>query len=85
MFTAWKELSISVVLLSTCLGCISVHAGEQQPLAKGTAPASGKLLITGSNTMAPMMVAVGKRFSATHPGVQIEVRTVGSAKASTMP
>jgi phosphate transport system substrate-binding protein len=79
MFTAWKELSISVFLLSTCLGYTSVHAVEQ-PLAKGTVPASGKLLITGSSTMAPMIVAVGKRFSATHPGVQIEVRTVGSGE-----
>jgi phosphate transport system substrate-binding protein len=80
VFIAWKELSISVLLLSTCLGCTSVHAVEQQPFAKGTVPASGKLLITGSSTMAPMIVAVGKRFSATHPGVQIEVRTVGSAE-----
>jgi phosphate transport system substrate-binding protein len=29
--------------------------------------------------MTPMVVAIGKRFSTMHPGVQIEVRTVGSA------
>ena len=79
MFIAWRELSISAFLLSTCLCCISVHAAERLP-AKGPAPASAKLLITGSSTMAPMIVAVGKRFSATRPGVQIEVRTVGSAE-----
>jgi len=80
MFTAWKELSISAFLLSTCLCCISIHAAERLP-AKGTVvPASGKLLITGSSTMAPMIEAVGKRFSATRPGVQIEVQTVGSGR-----
>jgi phosphate transport system substrate-binding protein len=78
MFTAWKELSISAFLLSTCLDCTSVHAVERL-LAKGTVPASGKLLITGASTMTPMVVAIGKRFSTMHPGVQIEVRTVGSA------
>jgi phosphate transport system substrate-binding protein len=78
MFTAWKELSISVFLLSTCLDCTSVHAVERLP-AKGTVTASGRLLITGASTMTPMVVAIGKRFSTMHPGVQIEVQTVGSA------
>jgi len=79
MFIAWKELSIFAFLLSTCLDCSSAHAAERLP-SKGTVPTSGKLLITGSNTMAPMMVAVGKRFSATRPGVQIEVQTGGSGR-----
>jgi phosphate transport system substrate-binding protein len=78
MFTAWKELSISAFLLSTCLDCTSVHAVERLP-AKGTVPASGRLLITGASTMTPMVVAIGKRFSTMHPGVQIEVRTTGTA------
>jgi phosphate transport system substrate-binding protein len=79
MFTAWKELSISALLLSTCLGGISVHAAER-PSANGTLPAPGKLIISGSSTMAPMIAAVGKRFSALHPGVQIDVQTVGSGR-----
>jgi phosphate transport system substrate-binding protein len=79
MFTAWKELSISAFLLSTCLDCTGVHAVERLP-AKGPVATSGKLLITGSSTMAPMIEAVGKRFSATRPGVQIEVQTVGSGR-----
>lgn len=32
------------------------------------APLSGKLLITGSSTMAPMVEELGKRFRARHPG-----------------
>jgi phosphate transport system substrate-binding protein len=79
MFTRWKKLSISAFLLSTHLGCIGVHAVERPP-AKGALPASGKLLIAGSSTMAPLIVAIGKRFSTTHPGVQIEVLAVGTGR-----
>ncbi|MDO8786625.1 MAG: phosphate ABC transporter substrate-binding protein [Sulfuritalea sp.] len=79
MFIADNELSISALLLAACLACSSVYAAEKPP-AKGTAPASGKLLISGSSTMAPMMVAVGKRFSTLHPGVQIEVKVTGSGR-----
>jgi phosphate transport system substrate-binding protein len=78
MFTTWKELSIAGFLLSTCLVCTGVNAVERVP-AKGPAPASGKLLITGASTMTPMVVAIGKRYSTMHPGVQIEVQTVGTA------
>jgi phosphate transport system substrate-binding protein len=79
MLTARKKLSISAFLLSVCLGCISVHATERPP-AKRTVPLSGKLLISGSSTMAPMITAVGKRFSTIHPGVQVEVLTSGSGR-----
>jgi phosphate transport system substrate-binding protein len=80
MLTPWKKLSIFAFVLSTCLGCISLQAVEKLP-AKATVPASGKLLITGSNTMAPMIGAASKRFSTLHPGVQIEVQTGGSGQA----
>jgi phosphate transport system substrate-binding protein len=78
MFAPWKELSISALLLSACLDCAGVRAAEGVT-AKSTVAASSKLLISGASTMTPMLVAIGKRFSATHPGVQIEVRTVDSA------
>lgn len=79
MVTAWKRLSISALLLSTCLGCINAHASEA-PSTKGPVAASGRLLITGASTMTPMIEAVGKRFSALHPGVQIDVQTVGTSQ-----
>ena len=79
MFTASRKPSISIFLLAASLGCINVHADEQRT-AKSTVPVAGKLLITGSSTMAPMIEAVAKRFSATHPGVRIEVQSVGSAR-----
>lgn len=50
-------------------------------LAGGSAAAqTGRLLLTGSTTMAPLMVEVAKRFQRLHPGVQIEVRMGGSGR-----
>ncbi len=79
MFAAWKKYSISAYLFTTCLSYTSVQAAERLP-AKGPIPLSGKILITGSSTMAPMIAVAGKRFSTRHPGVQIEVRTAGTAQ-----
>jgi len=74
LFTAWKNFSIFAFLLTMCLTHTAVHAAERLP-QKGIVPLSGKLRISGSSTMAPMMTAAGRRFSTRHPGVQIEVRT----------
>jgi len=72
-------------LIAALLACASMVLGsdgaEGQGLAlKPTAPASGRLVISGSNSMAPMVLGFGRRFSALHPGVQIEVRAVGSGQ-----
>ena len=57
--------------------CIMLAAAPLPAFAQETAgaPLSGKLLITGSSTMAPMVEELGKRFRARHPGVVITVRS----------
>ncbi len=40
----------------------------------------GKLVITGSSTMAPLLLEIGKRFEATHPDTRIDVQTGGSSR-----
>jgi phosphate transport system substrate-binding protein len=40
----------------------------------------GKLVITGSSTMAPLVLEIGKRFEATHPDTRIDVQTGGSSR-----
>ena len=40
----------------------------------------GKLVITGSSTMAPLLLEIGKRFEATHPQTRIDVQTGGSSR-----
>jgi phosphate transport system substrate-binding protein len=76
MCIKWIALSIVALTLASGAGL----AAAEKPSAKEIVPATGKLLISGSSTMAPMMLAVGKRFSVLHPGVEIEVLTVGSGR-----
>ena len=48
-----------------------------QTLAMAT---QGKLVITGSSTMAPLVAEIGKRFEAQHPGTRVDVQTGGSSR-----
>ena len=47
---------------------------------KAPAPLAGKLLITGSSTMAPMVEELSKRFRTRHPGVAVTVEAGGSGR-----
>ncbi|WP_198019587.1 phosphate ABC transporter substrate-binding protein [Pseudogulbenkiania sp. MAI-1] len=72
----FRTLSIAVFL------CIGAAGAETGPTPMSTAPAalSGRLLLTGSSTMAPLMMDIGKRFQSLHHGVQVEVQTGGSGR-----
>ena len=41
---------------------------------------SGKLILTGSSTVAPLAAEIAKRFEATHPGVRVDVQSGGSSR-----
>ncbi|MEM9644897.1 MAG: phosphate ABC transporter substrate-binding protein [Planctomycetota bacterium] len=41
---------------------------------------SGKMTVTGSSTVAPLVAELAVRFEAIHPGVRIDVQTGGSGK-----
>ena len=41
---------------------------------------SGKLILTGSSTIAPLAHEIGKRFEEAHPSVRIDVQTGGSSR-----
>lgn len=41
---------------------------------------SHKLVLTGSSTIAPLAVELGRRFEALHPGVRVDVQTGGSSR-----
>jgi phosphate transport system substrate-binding protein len=43
----------------------------------------GKLILTGSSTMAPMIAALGHEFEKTRPGLRVEVQTGGTARGIT--
>ena len=62
--------------------CVLLAAAPLPALCQGTAsaPLAGKLLITGSSTMAPLVEELGRRFRARHPGVAITVEAGGSGR-----
>lgn len=67
------SLTVAAFLAMPLLG-----VGAEEGTIAGTRPSSnlaGKLLLTGSTTMAPLMTEIGKRFRALHRGVEIEVLT----------
>ncbi|NKC12837.1 MAG: phosphate ABC transporter substrate-binding protein [Gammaproteobacteria bacterium] len=41
---------------------------------------SGKLVLTGSSTIAPLVAEIARRFEAANPGVRIDVQTGGSSR-----
>ncbi|MBV8878634.1 MAG: phosphate ABC transporter substrate-binding protein [Planctomycetaceae bacterium] len=43
-------------------------------------PAPKKLVLTGSSTIAPLAVELGKRFETRHPGVRVDVQSGGSSR-----
>ena len=60
--------------------CMMLAAAPLPAFAEGTAPTplTGKLLITGSPTMAPLVEEPGIRFRTRHPGVVISVEAGGA-------
>lgn len=55
---------------------------SQQQLQDGDA-LTGKLTITGSSTVAPLVAEIAKRFEQLHPNVRIDVQAGGSGKGIT--
>ncbi|MCB1034829.1 MAG: phosphate ABC transporter substrate-binding protein [Acidobacteria bacterium] len=74
-FAGAGRTAVAVLLLSTSLvaGCRRSAAPEEGGL-------SGKLVLTGSSTIAPLAAEIGRRFEELHPGVRIDVQTGGSSR-----
>ena len=41
---------------------------------------AGRLVVTGSSTLAPLVLEIGQRFEREHPGVRVDVQTGGSGR-----
>lgn len=62
------------------LSAATVFADDSRNVQSAPASLAGRLLLSGSSTMTPLMVAIGKRFQSLHPGVQVEVVAGGSGR-----
>lgn len=65
---------LRLLLITVILGLGSLFAPNSG------AAEEGKLVITGSSTMAPLVADMGNRFEARHPGYRIDVQTGGSSR-----
>ena len=66
-------MRVSSVLIALCwsLPLISVSA---------TAADANKLTLTGSSTVAPLALDLGKRFEKLNPGIRVDVQAGGSSR-----
>lgn len=74
-------------MLKTCavLAAASMAGLLGHPALAGAPPSpadslTGKLVITGASTLAPLIAEIGKRFEILHPAVRIDVQTGGSSR-----
>lgn len=67
------------VILFLCLSALADRTqAAEQPAHSTIYP--GKLFITGSSTMCPLIAEIGKRFQSLHPEVRVEVQCGGSGR-----
>lgn len=66
--------SLMLIALSFMSGCTK-NASDLDP-----SQLTGRLTITGSSTVAPLVAELAKRFEQGHPNVRIDVQTGGSSK-----
>ncbi len=67
--TSWMTLVLFVILAA--FESATLYAGDGLV---------GKLVVTGSSTIAPLVSEIGKHFESVHPGVRVDVQTGGSSR-----
>ncbi|MBA2117067.1 phosphate ABC transporter substrate-binding protein [Bremerella alba] len=68
----------TTVLVISLAGCSGSPSSEVSVEADGNL--SGKLTLTGSSTVAPLVTEIARRFEERHPKARIDVQTGGSGK-----
>ena len=72
-----KEYAAPVALSTAALMCVPASAGAQRISPEQP---TGKLVITGASTLAPLIAEIGKRFENLYPTVRIDVQSGGSSR-----
>ncbi|HJO35136.1 MAG TPA: phosphate ABC transporter substrate-binding protein [Gammaproteobacteria bacterium] len=71
---------MAVALGLAAMLALAACGKSPQPAAADAVGLHGKLVITGSSTVAPLAAEIGKRFEQLHPGVRVDVQTGGSSR-----
>ncbi|MDZ8237517.1 MAG: phosphate ABC transporter substrate-binding protein [Nostoc sp. ChiQUE01a] len=74
-----KTLAFITVGFTTCLGLASCTQSSKT-VTQPTNQLQGKLVLTGSSTIAPLAAEIGKQFESQHPDVRVDVQTGGSSR-----
>ena len=76
-----KNLGISALLSIGVATCILLQSCSKPPSAANEPNTlQGKLVLTGSSTIAPLAAEIAKRYEAEHSGVRIDVQSGGSSR-----
>src|ERR671932_2156466 len=80
-----KNLQILAPLSLGLAACIWLQSCSKPPATstQSTDKLQGKLVLTGSSTVAPLAAEIGKRFEAEHPSVRVDVQSGGSSRGIT--
>ncbi|MFG0332084.1 MAG: phosphate ABC transporter substrate-binding protein, partial [Maioricimonas sp. JB049] len=74
-------LSVTLLVASLCCGlACTPGASSSQAENERSSRLSGRLTLTGSSTVAPLLSEIGRAFEARHPDVRIDVQTGGSSR-----
>lgn len=66
-------LACALLVAWVLAGCDQVSSSQADGL-------TGKLVLTGSSTVAPVATEIAKRFEAKYPGTRVDVQTGGSSR-----
>jgi len=66
----------ALLVLAASVGACGAEAGE----GGGDGAREGRIVLTGSSTVAPLVGEIAKRFEAEHAGVRVDVQTGGSSQ-----
>ena len=74
-----KNIAFIIAGLTISLGMESCTQ-PSKTATQATDQLQGKLVLTGSSTVAPLAAEIGKQFESKHPDVRVDVQTGGSSR-----
>lgn len=75
---SWGPLLLCA--LAVVAGAAAGQSFAQSSGASAKKQLSGRLTVTGSSTVAPLVAEIGKRFEVRNPGVRVDVQSGGSSR-----
>lgn len=71
---------VGILLPAVLLLALCGIPGTATAQTTGNDQLSGKLVVTGASTLAPLISEIGKRFESLYPRVRVDVQTGGSSR-----